>query len=168
MKKLALFIMVVILSSQCFAQKTLQEQLFYYSPKGLTFIPPLSRPGLVYNGKLYIGKNKLNGLFGQLNDEQLSTYFAKYKSNKTTADILTFVGGFALPIANIFISTNQGKINWWLLASSALLNGTGGFLNVQAQKNLLLASVYFDKKMGYTSSIIPQQQTIGFAIPLSK
>jgi hypothetical protein len=153
---------------QGFAQNKVFEQLYYHSPKGLSFIPPLSRPGLVYNGKLYIGKKKLAILFTQLNDAQLNFYFQKYKSNKTTADVLSFIGGVALPLANVFISTNQGKVNWLLIGSSALLNITGGVLNVQAQKNLLLASAYFDKKNGYASNFVPQQQSIGFAIPLSK
>jgi hypothetical protein len=71
--------------------------------------------------------------------------------------------------ANIFISTNQGKINWWLLGTSIVMNGTGGYLNMQAQKNLLLASMYYDKKMGYPhTAYVPQQQSVGIAIPLSK
>lgn len=168
MKKIVLILSLFFCCVNIYAQKKVQEQLYYYSPKGLSFIPPLSRPGLVYKGKLYIGKTKLNVLFNELNDQQLKTYFEKYKANKTTADILTFTGGFVLPLANIFISTNQGKINWWLIGTSAVLNGTGGFLNIQAEKNLLLASTYFDKKMGYANNIIPQQQALTFRIPLSK
>jgi hypothetical protein len=103
-----------------------------------------------------------------LHDEQLNIYFQKYKSNKTSADILSFVGGFALPIANIFISTNQGKVNWWLIGSSALLNATSGVLKIQAEKNLLLAAVYYDKKKGYADNFVPQQQRIGFTIPLGR
>lgn len=164
-----LFVLFFLVASmQGFAQNKVFEQLYYHSPKGLSFIPPLSRPGLVYNGKLYIGKKKLTTLFTQLNDEQLNFYYTKYKANKTTADILTFTGGVVLPLVNIFISTNQGKVNWLLIGSSALLNITGGVLNVQAQKNLLLAAAYFDKKNGYASSFVPQQQSIGFAIPLGK
>jgi hypothetical protein len=159
---------LLCISSCVFAQSGVQEQLYYHSPKGLSFIPPLSRPGLVYNGKLYIGKKKLSVLFRDLHDEQLNIYFQKYKSNKTSADILSFVGGFALPIANIFISTNQGKVNWWLIGSSALLNATSGVLKIQAEKNLLLAAVYYDKKKGYADNFVPQQQRIGFTIPLGR
>lgn len=168
------FFVVILIAMACSlnnlqAQDKIKEQLYYYSPKGLTFIPPLSRPGLIYNGQLYIGKKKLGTLFNQLHDINLDIYFLKYKSNKTSADILTFVGGVALPIANIFISTNQGKINWWLLGTSIVMNGTGGYLNMQAQKNLLLASMYYDKKMGYPhTAYVPQQQSVGIAIPLSK
>lgn len=167
MRKLFVVLFVVV-CSQGFAQNKVFEQLYYHSPKGLSFIPPLSRPGLVYNGKLYIGKNKLGSLFNQLNDEQLNIYFTKYKSNKTTADILSFTGGIVLPLVNVFVSTNQGRVNWWLIGSSALLNATGGVLNVQAQKNLLLAAAYFDKKNGYANNFVPLQQSIGFAIPLGK
>lgn len=167
MRKLLLLLLLVV-SVQGFTQSKVFEQLYYHSPKGLCFIPPLSRPGLVYNGKLYIGKKKLTGLFNQLNDEQLNFYFTKYKANKTTADVLTFVGGVALPLVNIFVSTNDGKVNWWLIGSSALLNATGNVLNVQAQKNLLLAAAYFDKKNNYTNTFVPRQQSIGFTIPLGK
>jgi len=163
------FLLFVFISTTTQAQNKIQEQLFYYSAKGLSFIPPLSRPGLIYDGKLYIGSKKLSTLFSKLNDEQLNLYFKKYKSNKTTADILTFTGSFALPIVNIIVSANDGKLNWWLMGASILMGGTGGFLNVQAQKNLLMASLYYDKKMGYTTAtLIPQQQSIGIVIPLGK
>lgn len=164
------FILVALLflSSKTMAQGNLTEKLYYHSAKGLTFIPPLSRPGLVYNGKLYIGKNKLQNLFSQLNDKQLNTYFKKYKANKTTADILSFVGGFALPLVNVFISTQQGKVNWYLIGTSAALNVTGNILNLHAQKNLLLAAGYYDQKKGFANSFVPHQQSIGFNIPLGK
>ncbi|MBW7951154.1 MAG: hypothetical protein H3C56_00940 [Chitinophagaceae bacterium] len=167
MKKVLVAILVLIcLQSQ--AQK-IQEQLYYHSAKGISFIPPLSRPGLVYEGKLFVGKKKLNALFNKLNDEQLNTYFKKYKANKTTADILTFTGAVALPLTNIFIAANDGKVNWWLIATSGLLSGVGGFLNVQAQKNLLFAAAYYDKKMSYTAhNFVPKQQSITIAIPLGK
>lgn len=164
-----LFIITLFfISSQTFSQGTVTEKLYYHSAKGLTFVPPLTRPGLVYNGKLYIGKNKLQILFNQLNDEQLNFYFKKYKANKTTADILSFVGGFALPLVNVFISTQQGKVNWYLIGTSAALNVTGNILNLHAQKNLLLAAGYYDQKKGFANSFVPQQQSIGFNIPLGK
>ncbi|HNF29906.1 MAG TPA: hypothetical protein PLY81_06465 [Chitinophagaceae bacterium] len=167
MKKLFLLLTVFIFF-QANAQK-IQEKLFYHSAKGLSFIPPLSKPGLIYEGKLYIGKQRLTGLFYKLNDETLNSYFNKYKANKTAADILTITGGVALPLANIFIAANEGKVNWWLIAASALLNGTGGYLNMQAQKNLLLSSIYFDKKMGYTTNNFkPKQQVVQIAIPIGK
>lgn len=167
MKKI-LGIVAIFIFSYSTAQ-TIQEKLFYYSSKGISFIPPLSKPGLIYQGKLFTGKKKLSYLFYTLKDEQLNTYFKKYKANKTTADILTITGGVALPLANIIVAANDGKVNWWLIAASAILNGTGGFLNVQAQKNLLLASVYYDKKMGYVNTnLIPQQHSFKIAIPLGK
>jgi hypothetical protein len=168
MIKKLLGVLAIFIFSQATSQ-SIQEKLFYHSAKGLSFIPPLSKPGLIYQGKLYTGKKKLSYLFYSLKDEQLNTYFNKYKANKTTADILTFTGGFALPVVNIIVAANDGKVNWWLIAASAILNGTGGFLNVQAQKNLLLAAIYHDKKMGYTSSnFVPQQQSFKIAIPLGK
>jgi hypothetical protein len=149
-----------------YGQNKAFEKLYYHSPKGLTFIPPLSRPGLVYNGKLYIGKKQLETLFNQLKNPDLDYYFDKYKANKTSADVLTFLGSFALPLANIFISTNQGRVNWWLLGSSVVLNGTGSFLNIQAQKHLLLAAAYYDKKNAQVNNFVPQQQSIGFTVSI--
>ncbi|MBX2932478.1 MAG: hypothetical protein KF781_11095 [Chitinophagaceae bacterium] len=169
-KYVVAFVLFVFITPTTQAQKQqLQEQMFYYSVKGISFIPPLSKPGLVYEGKLYMGRKKLAVLFNQLNDEQLNIYFKKYKANKTVADILSFTGTFALPIANIFITANNGKVNWWLLGAGVLLSGTSNFLNVYAQKNLLMASYYFDKKNGFAfSGFVPQQQSIGLAIPLGK
>lgn len=166
--KQTMLVILLFTMLQGFAQSSITEKLYYHSPKGLTFIPPLTRPGLVYNGKLYIGKNKLGILFNQLNDDQLNMYFKKYKANKTSADIFTFVGGFALPLANVFLSSQQGKVNWYLIGASALLNATGGVLNVHAQKNLLLAAAYYDQKKGYSTGFVPQQQNIGFTFSLSK
>ena len=159
---------IIFCSAHLMAQDNVKEQLFYYSPKGLTFIPPFSKPGLVYNGKLYLGNKKLANLFGTLNDDRLNSYFAKYKANKTPSDIFGFIGGVALPLTNIFVSTNAGKINWPLLAAGIVLGGTGGYLNFQAQKNLLYASIYYDQKMGIPHTYLPQQQSIGFAIALGK
>jgi len=151
------------------AQQQLQEQMFYYSAKGISFIPPLTKPGLVYGGKLYLGKRKLSTLFHQLNDEQLNFFFKKYKANKTAADILSVTGTFAIPLANIIVAANDGKINWWLIGAGVLCSGTSGVLNLQAQKYLLKSAYYYDKKMGFThAGISIQQQSIGFAIPLSK
>ncbi len=160
---------LLLCSKNLFAQDKIKQQLFYYSPKGLTFIPPFSKPGLVYNGKLYMGRKQLGPLFSTLKDEKLDFFFRKYKANKTPADVLGIVGGFALPIANIFISTNSGKINWPLLGAGILMGGTANYLNFQAQKNLLYASIYYDQKMGIQHTTYqPQQQSIGFAIPLGK
>lgn len=148
--------------------KVANEELYYHSAKGLTYIPPLSRPGIVYNGKLYIGKRKLTILFSQLNDEKLNTFFQKYKANKTAADVLSITGTVVLPLTNLFLTANDGKINWWLLGASLLVNGSSNILNMQAQKNLLTATIYYDKQKGYTKNFVPQQQQISFTIPLSK
>ena len=152
-----------------FDMTNLQSQLFYYNPKGLTFIPPFAKPGLVYNGKLYIGKKKLNVLFKELNDIQLYYYYDRYKANKVAGDIFSFVGSVALPITNIFVSANNGKINWWLLGAGMITGGTGAFLKAKAQQHLLMAALYYDSKMKaqqqQPNSYVPQQTTIGIAIP---
>jgi|GEM_PF-7058036 len=169
MRRILVIVFVLVACAKgLHAQDKVKQKLFYYSPKGLTFIPPFSKPGLLYDGKLYMGRKQLSGLFGRLNDDRLDRYFVKYKANKTPADILSFIGGFALPITNIFISTNAGKVNWPLLATSVLLSGTSGYLNTQAQKHLLYASIYYDQKMGNPHTFTSNQQSIGFAIPLSK
>lgn len=168
MKISTIIIFIFCLMTNAKAQDKIQEKLYYHSANGFSFVPPLSRPAIVYKGKLYVGKNKLSVLFNQFNDAQMNSYFKKYISNKTTADVLSFTGSVVLPIANIFISTQQGKVNWWLIASSALLNGTAGIFKIQAEKNLMLICTYFDKKMGYAQQIIPSQQSICFTFPLKK
>ena len=170
MQRFLMVLLVLIIGSKnVHAQDRLKEQLFYYSPKGLTFIPPLSKPGLVYNGKLYLGRKKLAILFDTLRDDRLNYHFAKYKANKTPADILGFLGSVALPIANVFISTNSGKVNWPLIGAGVVLGGTGGYLNFQAQKHLLYASMYYDQKMNIKhTTYAPQQPSVGIAISLGK
>jgi len=175
MKKLIGIGCLLCIVATASAQKTIQERLYYYSPKGLTFVPPLSRPGIIYNGKLFIGKRKLAGLFGLMNDPRMDEYFRKYKANKTTADIIGTTGTVVLPLVNLFVTANNGKINWWLVGAAAIAGGTGGYFNAMAQKNLLMAALYFDEKqkamppaVTKPTSFVPQQQSIGIAIPLSK
>jgi hypothetical protein len=167
-KCIVAFLLLLCISSNIQAQDKIKQQLFYYSPKGLSFIPPLSKPAIVCNGKMYLGRKQLGRLFDSLKDDRLNRYFEKYKANKTPADILSFTGSVALPIINIFVSSNAGKINWPLLVSSMLLSGTSSYLNFQAQKHLLYASLYYDNKMNQIRTYVPQQQSIGFSIPLTK
>lgn len=169
-KGLLLMLLLLFLgNSSVQAQDKLKAQLFYYSPKGLTFIPPFSKPGLVYNGQLYIGRKRLAVLFDSLKDDRLNYHFKKYKANKTPADIIGFFTTVVLPITNLVIASNDGKINWPLVAASAALGGTGGYLNFQAQKHLLYSSLYFDQKMGIKhTSYAPQQTSVGITIPLGK
>jgi hypothetical protein len=168
MKKVVLLCWVLMACSQLQAQDKLKQQLFYYNPKGLSFIPPLSKPGIMYDGKLYVGKKQLEQLFKTLNDAQLNTYFFKYKKNKSAANILS-VAGYILPIVNIAVSANDGKFNWWLFGGGLLTGGVGGYFNGQAQKNLLQGVLYYDNKQkAAVTGFVPRQQTIGIAIPLSK
>lgn len=169
MKKIGLLFLLSFFYVALFAQsKAANESLYYYSAKGLTFVPPLSRPGIVKDGKLYIGKRKLSILFSQLNDEKLNTFFAKYKANKTSADVLSITGTVVLPIANLIITAKDGKINWWLFGAALVVNASSNILNIQAQKNLLEATIYYDKRNGFTHIYSPQQATIGITIPLTK
>lgn len=169
MKKIVFIFFLSFLCVELLAQnKAANESLYYYSAKGLTFVPPLSRPGIVKDGKLYIGKRKLNILFSQLNDEKLNAFFKKYKANKNCADVLSVTGTFILPLANLIVTAQDGKVNWWLLGASLIINTTSNILNVQAQKNLLEATIYYDKRNGFTHIYSPQQATIGITIPLTK
>ncbi len=168
MKKVVLMLLVLIACNQLMAQDKLKQQLFYYNPKGLSFIPPLSKSGIMYDGKLYVGKKQLEQLFKNLNDAQLNTYFLKYKKNKSAANILSVVG-YILPIVNIAVSANDGKFNWWLFSGGLVAGGVGGYFNGQSQKNLLQGVLYYDNNQKTAATgFVPKQQSIGISIPLSK
>lgn len=169
MKKIVVLVLLICISNVVMAQDKIKQQLFYYSPKGLTFIPPLSKPGFLYDGKLYVGRQQIGALLQQLNEPKLNEYFKKYKSNKTAADILSTTGGVILPLVNVIVSANEGKFNWLLFGAGIVMAGTGGYLNTMAQKNMLTAAIYYDKKLkGEVNHFVPQQQSIGFTIPLGR
>jgi len=148
------------------AQKVVQET-YFYNPKGLTFIPALKKPSIIYQGRLHVGKKQLTGLFNHLNNQELNTYFKKYKSNKTASAILN-IAGIGLSAYSLFDwRTSDRKFNWYTFGGGLVIGGVSGFLDTKANQNLRNAAIFFDKATTKTT-FAPAQSTVSFTIPLSK
>ena len=167
MKRLIILAIIITTSSSAFSQK-LQEQMFFYNPKGLSFIPPLKRPALVYEGKLYVGKRKLNGLFARIDNPALTLYFKKYKANKTAADIL-YYAGVGLTIFTAVEWKNNQNFPWAIFVPGFVASGASGYLNLKAQQNLLMSAAYFQQLQATqkATGFVPKQRNISFTIPLN-
>jgi len=147
------------------AQKAVQQQ-FYYNAKGLTFVPPLSKPAIIYQGKLFAGKKQLTNLFAHLNNEELNTYFAKYRKNKTAANLF-WLTGLGLSIYSLIDWRAGDKFNWYTFGAGLVCSGGSGYFNSRASLNLLNAAVVFDNATKKTT-FVPSQPKISFSIPLTR
>jgi hypothetical protein len=155
------------LASSVSGQKVIQET-FYHNSKGLTYIPPLSRPSLIYQGKLFTGRKQLSALFSHLNNAELNKYFSKYKSNKTASGIIKVAGiGLSLYSLIDWRGTDDGKFNWYVFGGGVVLSGLSGYLDGKAHEHLRNAAVVFDHATQRTT-FRPAQRSLGVVISLSK
>jgi hypothetical protein len=143
---------------------TPESQQFYYSPKGLTFVPSLSKPGLIYQGHLYTGKTSLDYLIQKVNVPECYLEYYDYKTNRTWATVLTFVGT-ATSILGLIGTNESRQVNWWLLSSGILINGTSAYLNAVAAQHLRAVAVILDKQNNRIGMINSPKQ-LGLTIPL--
>lgn len=121
----------------------LDAQLYYNNPSGLSFIPPLSRPALVYQGRLYSGNKQLTALVSQLNQPEVTMHFQQYKRKKTSATILN-VMGTAAALASVVIWNNENNsARWWLLGGGLACSSAGGVLNGLSTQHLRAAAMSF-------------------------
>ena len=121
----------------------LDAQLYYHNPAGLGFIPAISRPALVYQGRLFSGNKQLSALVNQLNQPEVIMHFQQYKRNKTGAVVLNFLGTVAA-LSSVIIWNNQNNsARWWLLGGGIVCSGTGGVLNGLATQPLRAAAMSF-------------------------
>jgi hypothetical protein len=148
-----------------FAQPmTPESQQFYYSPKGLTFVPSLTKPGLIYQGQLYTGKTSLDYLIAKVNVPECYLEYEDYKNNRTWATVLTFVGT-ATSIVGLIGTNENRQVNWWLLGGGILINGTSAYLNAAAAAHLRAVAVILDKQYNRIGMISSPKQ-LGLTIPL--
>lgn len=138
-----------------------------YNPKGLTFIPALKKPSIIYQGRLHVGRKQLTGLFNHLNNQELNAYFKKYKANKTASAILNIAGIGLSAYSLLDWRTSDRKFNWYTFGGGLLIGGVSGYLDTKANQNLQNAAIVFDKATSKTT-FAPAQSTISFSIPLSK
>lgn len=143
----------------------LDAQLYYHNPAGLGFIPPLSRPAVVYQGRLYSGNKQLSALVNQLNQPEVTMHFQQYKRNKTGAMILNVVGTLTALSSVIIWNNENNSARWWLLGGGIVCSGTGGVLNGLATQHLRAAAMSFPaaKQAGNVSNT-----KFSLRIPLGK
>lgn len=143
---------------------TPESQQFYYSPKGLTFVPSLTKPGLIYQGHLYTGKTSLDYLIKKVNVPECYLEYFYYKRNRTWATVLTFVGT-ATSIVGLIGTNENRQVNWWLLGSGILINGTSAYLNAAAAQHLRAVALILDKQYNRIGMINSPKQ-FGLTIPI--
>lgn len=143
---------------------TPESQQFYYSPKGLTFVPSLTKPGLIYLGHLYTGKTSLDYLIEKVNVPDCYLEYFDYKRNRTWATVLTFVGT-ATSIVGLIGTNESRQVNWWLLGGGVLINGTSAYLNAAAAAHLRNVAVILDKQNSRVGMINSPKQ-LGISIPI--
>lgn len=148
------------------AQKIVQET-YYYNPKGLTFIPALKKPSIIYQGKLHVGRKQLTGLFNHLNNQELNAYFKKYKANKTASAILNIAGIGLSAYSLLDWRAGEKKFNWYTFGGGLLIGGVSGYLDTKGNENLRKAALVFDNATTKTT-FAPVQSSVSFTIPLSK
>lgn len=142
---------------------TAESQQFYYSPRGMSFVPSLTKPGLIYQGQLFTGKTSLDYLLTKVNVPECYLEYQDYKRNRTWSTVLTFVGT-ATSLVGLIGTNDNRNINWYLLSSGILINGTAAFLNAAAAQHLRAVAVILDEQKNKTGLIqFPKQ--IGISIP---
>ncbi|HEX6913591.1 MAG TPA: hypothetical protein VF145_00025 [Chitinophagaceae bacterium] len=146
------------------AQKLVQES-FFYNPKGLTFIPGLKKPSIIYQGRLFVGRKQLAGLFSHLHNEQLNFHFGKYKANKTAAAVLSIAGAALSVYSFIDWRSNDRDFNWYTFGGGILLSGASGYLDAKGNEHLRKAALIFDEATRNTT-FVPRQTTIRYIIPI--
>jgi hypothetical protein len=167
MRNIGLFVLLFFIGTiTTQAQPSLQAKLFYYQPKGVGFVPILSKPSLMYNGQLYIGRKQLDVLFKQLNDPSLDSRYKRYKSQTTLGTVLKTAGSLTSVVGNIILLSNGDGFNWVLFGGGLLLSGTGSFFTNNAQKHLLYAAIQYNQNKGLSYKLHPRQSQIGIAVPL--
>jgi len=158
-----LFVFSIFAKSQV-PPVTPESQQFYYSPKGISFVPNLTKPGLIYQGHLYTGRASLDYLIAKVNIPECYFEYIDYKTNRTWATVLTFVGT-ATSIVGLIGTNNNRRVNWYLLGSGILINGASAYLNAAAAQHLRAVAVNLDEhnnRMGMLSS--PKE--LGITIPI--
>jgi hypothetical protein len=166
-QKIFLVFFIVSFFNFVHAQKaplTPESQQFYYSPKGLSFVPSLTKPGLIYQGQLYIGKTSLDYLIAKVNVPECYLEYIDYKRNRTWATVLTFVGT-ATSIVGLIGTNDNRNVNWYLLSGGILISGTSAILNAAAAQHLRAIAVNLDQQQNRTGLIqFPKQ--FGVRIPI--
>ncbi len=172
MTKKLVFSILILTLILFFANNTSAQvnpnKAFYYNPKGVTYVPPLSKASIIYDGKLITGKKQISNLFSYLNNEQLNQFFTRYKKNKNAANVFWLVG-FGLSVYSIAdrVSNSDRKFNWYTFGGGLVCSAGSSYFNARANQHLLNAAIVYDKAMKKTGFIQPKQN-ITISLPLTK
>ena len=163
--KIIIALIFLLIGQSSFAQPTsFESQQYYEVSKGISYVPVLTKPALIYHGKLYTGKKQLDYLVDQLKDPTSTILYSQYRENRTWATILTVLGS-ATSIVGLLGTNNEYKINWYLLGGGLLLNGTAGALNNIAAQQLRAIAIQADKKNN-SLGMIQSPNNVGIRLPL--
>ncbi|MEI8075689.1 MAG: hypothetical protein WCH78_13145 [Bacteroidota bacterium] len=143
---------------------TPESQQFYYSAKGMSFVPSITKPGLIYQGHLYTGKSSLDYLIEKVNVPECYLAYDDYKRNRTWATILSFVGT-ATSIVGLIGTKEDRQVNWWLLGGGILINGGSAYFNAVAAAHLRDVAVILDQQ-NRRVGLINSPKQLGINIPL--
>ncbi len=153
--KIIIALIFLLIGQSLFAQPTsFESQQYYEGSKGISYVPVLTKPALIYHGKLYTGKKQLDYLIDQLKDPTSTILYSQYRENRTWATILTVLGS-ATSIVGLLGTNNENKINWYLLGGGLLLNGTAGALNniaAQQLRAIAIPSIKMNNSLGMIQS----------------
>ncbi len=143
---------------------TPETEQFYYNAKGLSFVPALKKPGLIYEGQLYNNKRGLDYLIAKLHKPEYYLAYSDYRRNKTWASVFNILGTTTSIIG--LIGTNDNRnINWYLLGGGILLNGSAAVLNSAAAQHLKTIAVLMDQRYKQTG-MMGAPQNLSISIPL--
>ena len=163
--KIIIALFFLLIAQSLFAQpSTLESQQYYEGSKGISFVPILKKPALIYQGKLYNSKKQLDYLIDQLKDPTSTILYSQYRENRTWATILTVLGSVT-SVVGLLGTNNEYKINWYLLGGGLLLNGTAGALNEIAAQQLRAIAIQADKKNN-SLGMIQSPNNVGIRLPL--
>jgi len=165
--KIVLSFALILFSFCLYAQNrpvSPESEQFYYSPKGMSYVPSLTKPGLIYQGQLYSGKRSLDYLMENVKVPECYLEYIYYKRNRTAASILSLVGS-ATSIIGLIGTNDNRNINWYLLGGGMLINGSSAYLNAAASQHLRAIAVILDQqKIELEWSILPNNWDLPFQL----
>lgn len=145
---------------------TPESQQFYYNAQGVSYVPAMTKPGLIYQGQLYNGKRRLDYLIAKLDDPRYRILYNRYRVNRTWASVLTILGT-ATSVVGLTGTNDNRNINWFLLGGGIVLNASAAVVNAIAAQELRAIAVLMDQQHK-TLGMISSPNNLGIKLPLKK
>ncbi|MBY0482453.1 MAG: hypothetical protein K2Q21_13945 [Chitinophagaceae bacterium] len=160
-------LLIILICSFCNTKAqphTPETDQFYYSAKGVSFVPAIKKPGLIYEGQLFNDKRGLDYLMAKLNKPECYLQYFEYRSNKTWATVLNILGT-ATSVVGLIGTNDNRNVNWFLLGGGILLNGSAVVLNSVAAQHLKAIALLMDQQYKHTG-MISSPQNLSINIPI--